>query len=453
MWTCREGAGVMTGASGTDRVRIWSVSALVQAVGDALAARFGACVVRGELSGFTRAASGHAYFTLKDEHGQAALRCAMFRRSFASVDFEPADGMLVEVRGQLAVYEARGELQMVADGMRQAGAGALYEQFLRLKARLEAQGLFDAARKRALPRLPRRVAVVTSPAAAAWRDVMTALGRRAPHVEVVLIPTQVQGAEAPAQVARAFAELALAHRAGVVFDAAILCRGGGSLEDLWAFNDERVVRAVVGCPVPVVCGVGHETDVTLADLAADLRAPTPTAAAELAALDRAEALAMQERLRQRLEGRVRQRLDGLGQRLDQAALRLARPGQVLSAQSRRHAVMTQRLAQARDQGLRGTRSDLSVVQSRLQVAVRAHWPAQGHRLDGLAGRLHALDPRRVLERGYAWLSDLDGQPLTSVAQVQPDELVRGVLADGVLQMRVMPPADEVPRKRRRAAKP
>lgn len=439
------------GIGGADRARIWTVSALVQAVGDTLSARFATCVVRGELSGFTRAASGHAYFTLKDEHGQAAVRCAMFRRSFASVDFQPADGMLVEVRGQLAVYEARGELQVVVDGMRQAGEGALYEQFLRLKARLEAQGLFDPARKRELPRFPRRVAVVTSPAAAAWRDVMTALARRAPHVEVVLIPTAVQGAEAPAQIVQAMAELALAHRAGLSFDAAILCRGGGSLEDLWAFNDERVVRAVVGCPVPLVCGVGHETDISLADLAADLRAPTPTAAAELIAMDREAAIEAQERLLQRMAHRVRQRLDGSGQRLDQAALRLARPAELLSIQGRRQALLAQRLAQARDRCLREAKADAGVLQARLLAATKAQWPAQQHRIDVLAGRLHALDPRRVLERGYAWLSDPQGRPLTSVMQVRADDVVQGVLADGVLQMRVTAdPVASSPRRRRAA---
>jgi len=438
----------MQGRDSSDRARIWSVSALVQAVGDTLAARFATCVVRGELSGFTRAASGHAYFTLKDEHGQAALRCAMFRRAFAAVDFQPGDGMLVEVRGQLAVYEARGELQVVVDGMRQAGAGALYEQFLRLKARLQAQGLFDAGRKRELPRFPRRVAVVTSPAAAAWRDVMTALARRAPHVEVVLIPTPVQGAEAPARIVQALAELALAHRAGVPFDAAILCRGGGSLEDLWAFNDERVVHAVVGCPVPLVCGVGHETDITLADLAADLRAPTPTAAAELVAMDRDTTLEGQDRLFQRLAHRVEQRLDGLNQRLDQAALRLARPAQALSALARNQALMAQRLSQAREQRLREARGQASVLQARLQAATKTQWPAQRHRIDGFAGRLHALDPQRVLERGYAWLSDPQGQPLTSVAQVRPDDAVQGVLADGVLQMRVTQAPTPPARKRR-----
>lgn len=423
-------------AGGTDRARIWSVSALVQAVGDTLSARFATCVVRGELSGFTRAASGHAYFTLKDEHGQASLRCAMFRRAFASVDFQPGDGMLVEVRGQLAVYEARGELQMVVDGMRQAGEGALYEQFLRLKARLDAQGLFDPARKRDLPRFPRRVAVVTSPSAAAWRDVMTALARRAPHVEVVLIPTPVQGVEAPARIVQALADLALAHRSGLAFDSAILCRGGGSLEDLWSFNDERVVRAVVGCPVPLVCGVGHETDITLADLAADLRAPTPTAAAELIAMDRDTALATQERLFQRLEQRLLQRLDGLNQRLDQATLRLARPAQALAAQERRQALMAQRLMQARDQRLHEAGAELRLLHTRLHMAAKGQWPAHRHRVNGLATRLHALDPKRVLERGYAWLSDPQGQPLTSVNQVRADDAVQGVLADGVLQMRV-----------------
>lgn len=435
-----------------DRARIWSVSALVQAVGDALAARFATCIVRGELSGFTRAASGHAYFTLKDEHGQAALRCAMFRRAFSAVDFQPGDGMLVEIRGQLAVYEARGELQMVVDGMRQAGAGALYEQFLRLKARLEAQGLFDHARKRPVPRFPRRVAVVTSPAAAAWRDVMTALARRAPHVEVVLVPTGVQGPEAPAQIVEALVQLSLHHRTVSPFDVAILCRGGGSLEDLWAFNDERVVRAVVGCPVPLVCGVGHESDITLADLASDLRAPTPTAAAELVAMDRQAALESLDRLGQRLGHRVAQRLDGLNQRLDQAALRLARPSQLLSGQGRQQALMAQRLTQARDQRLRDARSEVSVLQARLQASARAQWPSQRHRLDGLAGRLHALDPKRVLERGYAWLSDADGHPLTSVAQVKAEDAVQGVLADGVLQMRVTQSPAQPPRKRRTTPK-
>ena len=418
------------------RARVWGVGALVQAVGDTLAARFGTCVVRGEISGFTRAASGHGYFTLKDEHGQAGIRCAMFRRSLSQVDFAPAEGMLVEARGQLAVYEARGELQLVVEGLQRAGAGALYEQFLRLKARLEAEGLFDPGRKRPLVPYPRRVAVVTSPQAAALRDVLAALARRAPHVEVVLIPTSVQGVEAPAQIVQALTSLTLAWRGGMAFDAAIVCRGGGSLEDLWAFNDERVVRAIVGCPVPVVCGVGHETDVTLADFAADLRAPTPTAAAELVARDRSDALGELAALARHLTHRVHQRLDTLAQRQDSAALRLARPGQVLGQHQQRLALLAHRLPVAATARLERGRQALPALQARWQRAGAQHCWQQRQRVEGLSSKLNALDPRRVLERGYAWLSDTEGRPLLSTTQVKQDEPVQAMLSDGVLRLRV-----------------
>jgi exodeoxyribonuclease VII large subunit len=258
----------------------WGVAALLLAAGDALAARFGAVTVRGELSGFVRAASGHCYFSLKDSAGGAAvLRCAMFRRAALLLDFAPTDGQQLEVRGRIGVYEARGELQLVVESMARVGVGSLYEEFLRLRARLEAAGLFEAARKRPIAAFPRAVGVITSLGAAALRDVLTTLARRAPHLRVVVYPSLVQGAEAPAALVEA---LALAGRRDEV-DTLLLVRGGGSLEDLWAFNDERVVRAVASSPIPVVCGVGHETDISLADLAADLRAATPTAAAELAA--------------------------------------------------------------------------------------------------------------------------------------------------------------------------
>lgn len=439
-------------AGEVSRARIWSVGALVQAVGDALSARFASCVVRGELSGVTRAASGHVYFTLKDEQGQSSLRCAMFRRAAGSLGFQIGEGMLVEVRGQLAVYEARGELQLVVDGMRQAGAGALYEQFLRLKARLGEEGLFDQERKRVLPRFPRRVGVITSPAAAAWRDVITALSRRAPHVEVVLIPAAVQGGDAPAQIVRALQALAERQRSDGAFDSAILCRGGGSLEDLWSFNDERVVRAVVACPVPLVCGVGHETDVTLADLAADLRAPTPTAAAELVAQDHVSALDALSSLKQRLDRRLGQRLDAQNQHLDQVSLRLARPAQVLSGVDRRLVLMAQRLMRAQESHFSAARADIALQHARLLGAARGLWPLQARRLDGLAGRLHALDPTRVLERGYAWLTDELGRPVKSVKQAQVDEIVQGVLLDGVLQMRVTGASDDATRRRGRTKK-
>lgn len=424
----------------TDRsagsARVWGVAALVQAVGDTLAARFASCVVKGEISGFTRAASGHGYFTLKDEHGNASLRCAMFRRALSQVEFSPSEGMLVEARGNLAVYEARGELQFVVEGLQRAGAGALYEQFLRLKARLEAEGLFDAGRKRALPRFPQRVAVVTSLGAAALRDVLTALRRRSPHVEVVLSPCAVQGAEAPAQIVQALTDVILAHRAGQCMDAVIVCRGGGSLEDLWSFNDERVVRAIAACPIPVVCGVGHETDFTLADFAADLRAPTPTAAAELVAQSRETSLDQLDAIERHLQHRMHQRLDNLAQRLDQAAVRMARPAQVLGQHRQSLGLLEHRMLAACQERVRRSRQHLPQLQQRLTRAVAVQQSRQQHSLQAWEARLAALNPHKVLERGFAWLTDDTGAPLTRAAQAGENAPVRGVMADGVLHMRV-----------------
>lgn len=406
---------------------VWGVAALVQAVSDALAARFPVCVVRGELSAFTRAASGHCYFSLKDADGQAALlRCAMFRRAASLLDFVPADGQLVEMRGRLAVYEPRGELQFVVEGLQRAGAGALFEQFLRLKARLEAQGLFDAARKRAIPSFPRRIGVVTSLSAAALRDVLTTIARRSPHVEVIVYPSPVQGAEAPPALAQSLAE---ASRRREV-DTLLLCRGGGSLEDLWAFNDERVVRAIAECSMPVVCGVGHETDVTLADLAADLRAPTPTAAAELAAPATAacsEVLAvMQRRATQRMHAAI----DTQAQRLDSLSLRLARPAEGLRARQQQLALLGQRLGSA---GSRWTeRHGLQQRQlgQRLARAAAVDLQTRRQRLDAFGQRLMSLDPQQVLARGYAWLTDAQGQVLQSVQQLSVGQALQATLADG-----------------------
>ncbi|HEY1089502.1 MAG TPA: exodeoxyribonuclease VII large subunit [Burkholderiaceae bacterium] len=412
---------------------VWGVAALLTALSDAIAARFGAVTVQGEISGFTRAASGHCYFSLKDADGDAALiRCAMFRRAASLLDFAPGDGHLVELRGRLALYEPRGELQFVVEAMRRAGAGALYEQFLRLKSRLEGEGLFDAARKRQLPVFPRRVGVITSAAGAALRDVLTALARRAPQVEVIVYPSAVQGAEAPLALVRA---LQLANARAEV-DVLILCRGGGSLEDLLSFNDERVVRAVAASSLPLICGVGHETDLSLCDLAADLRAPTPTAAAELAAPEREACLDELAALAQALRQRMRQRLDNAGQRLDRCALRLARPGQALAAQRRHLALLGQSLAQALPHlhALRVQR--LQALAERRRRAVPANLERQRQRLDALAARLAALDPQQVLARGYAWLDDGSGRALVSVMQLQPDESVRAVLADGSAAMQV-----------------
>jgi len=419
--------------------QVWEVAGLVQAVGDALQSRFGAVAVRGEIAGFSRAASGHCYFTLKAPDGSAALRCAMFRRAASLLDFMPADGHAVEVRGRLALYEPRGELQLVVEAMRQAGAGALMEQFLRLKARLAAEGLFDVARKRPLPAYPRRLGVVTSLAAAALRDVATALARRAPHVELIVYPAPVQGAEAPAALAAA---IATANRRAEV-DALIVCRGGGSLEDLWAFNDERVVRAVAGSALPVVCGVGHETDVTLADFAADLRAPTPTAAAELAAPAREGCLAALAHQGDLMRQRMHRRLDREAQRLDHAALRLARPGDALHRQRQRLALLAQRHAQALPVALRAQADALQRLEARLGAATLAQRSAQAQRLALLAARLQSLDPQQVLARGYAWLSDDSGRALTSVRQVAVGATVQARLRDGRVQARVTDVAPQV----------
>ncbi len=420
-------------AWGAGRVRVWGVSALVQALSDTLNTRYGTVTVRGELSSFMLASSGHAYFTLKDESGQAALRGAMFRRAFSQVDFSPSDGMLVEVRGKLSVFEARGELQLVAEGMQRAGAGALFEQFLRLKARLSEEGLFEPERKRPIGGMPRRVGVVTSLAAAALHDVLTALRRRAPHVEVVIFPALVQGADAPAQIVQALlrAQSALPQSAALV-DTIILCRGGGSLEDLWAFNDERVVRAVASSTVPVICGVGHETDVTLSDLAADLRAPTPTAAAELVALPRPDLLDVLDDLHDALSGAVHRQLDQHAMRLDHWSLRMSRPTQALQHARAQLMALGSRWKGAPSRQLMAATHALAPVDARLARASHTSVHMARQRLEGLSARLNALDPQRVLERGYAWVADASGQPVLSASVARVGQGIAIRLADGAL---------------------
>lgn len=414
------------------RHRVWGVSALVRAVADSLGARFATCIVRGEIAGFTRASSGHCYFTLKDESGGASLRCAMFRRAAGAMAESPRDGWRVEVIGQIGVYEPRGELQFVVEGLQRAGAGSLYEQFLQLKARLEAEGLFDAERKKTVGAFPRCVGIVTSPAAAALQDVLTALRRRAPHVGVVLYPCAVQGLEAPAQIAEALAQAASRREV----DTVLVCRGGGSLEDLWAFNDERVVRAIAACPMPVISGVGHETDITLADFAADLRAPTPTAAAELCAQPAADALAALAGLERRWRLHLRAQLDREAQRVDRIALRLSRPTQAMSARRESLAQLAQRWQTSWQTWLAQRERAEEALAQRLQRGADAHLVQTRYRLDALAVRLRALDPTRVLDRGYAWLSDASGRSVTSVRQVQPGQTVTARVADGSIDMQV-----------------
>jgi len=413
---------------------VWSVAALLLATGDMLAARFGALSVRGELSGFSRASSGHCYFSLKDGGGAPALlRCAMFRRAASLLDFMPADGQQVEIRGRIGVYDARGELQVVVESMQRVGAGTLYEEFLRLKARLEAQGLFDIARKRPVAALPQAVGVVTSPGAAALHDVLSALQRRAPRLRVVIYPSPVQGADAPPALARA---MQLAGERGEV-DTLLLVRGGGSLEDLWAFNDERVVRAVAASRIPVICGVGHETDITLADLAADLRAPTPTAAAELAAPASADLLA-QLALRSAAMHKAAQRtLDRDAQRLDTLALRIGRPAALWGQQMQRLQQHEHRLRQAAAAQLLAARQAPQVLAARLQRGADVHLQRASAALAGATQRLDALDPQRVLQRGYAWVEDGQGRPIISARALAPGQQVQAVWADGRARAEVL----------------
>jgi exodeoxyribonuclease VII large subunit len=438
LWTSRPapalGWRVIERGEAASGRRVWGVAGLLEAVSQSLAERFSVVAVGGEIAGFTRAASGHCYFSLKDADGQAAsLRCAMFRRAAAMLDFMPGEGVLVELRGRVAVYEPRGELQFIVEAMRRAGAGTLYEQFLKLRTRLAAEGLFDADLKRPLPTHPRRIGVVTSTAGAALHDVLTALARRAPQVEVVVYPSLVQGGEAPAALVHA---LRTANERAEV-DLLLLVRGGGSLEDLWAFNDERVVRAVATSALPVVCGVGHETDVTLCDLAADLRAPTPTAAAELAAPSREALLQQLAGLERTLTLRTDHRLQTVAQRLDRLALRLARPSDTLARQRRLLALLAQRAAAAPGRRVELQRQRLAHIAQRRERALADVLRRQAVRLDSLHARLQALDPQHVLARGYAWLDDGQGGAITSVQLLQPGGAVRAVLADGSADLQIL----------------
>ncbi len=417
---------------------VWAVSALCRAVGEALDGRFNPVSVRGELSGFSRAASGHCYFSLKDEGGQ--IRCAMFRRAAGQLDFAPRDGELVEVRGRLGVYEARGDLQLVVEGMTRAGQGALFEQFLRLKAQLEAMGLFDAARKRPLPAQPRAIGVVTSPGAAAWHDVMTALQRRVPHIPVRMAPALVQGAGAAATLAQALQNLyawtAEDHPSEPPIDVILLVRGGGAIEDLWAFNDEQLARMIASSPVPVISGVGHETDFTIADFVADVRAPTPTAAAEMAATARDELLQGAQALAHRLGQALQRQLDRQAQRLDAVATRLGRPQALLVRQAQTLDRLAHRLATAPAGQLGEGHHRLARWGDRLQHGLQRQAQQHRQRSEQLALRLAAVDPQRVLERGYAWLSDESGQALTRAAAFASGQKVQATLADGTVPLQV-----------------
>jgi exodeoxyribonuclease VII large subunit len=324
-------------ADTASRAEVLSVRQLNLRVRRALEKSFPLLWVAGEISNFSRAASGHWYFSLKDQDAQA--RCVMFRNRSQYLEWIPADGMAVEAQALVTLYEPKGDYQLIVETLRLAGFGALYEKFARLKARLALEGLFDDTRKKPLPAFPKRIGVITSAEAAALRDVLAVLKRRAPHVCVILYPAPVQGETAAATLAHAL----LTASARGECDALILCRGGGSIEDLWAFNEERVARAIAASAVPVITGIGHETDFTIADFVADARAPTPTAAAQLASPDHAELLARLTRERARLQRAHDRNLQSKMQHLDQLSKRLTHPGAKLLQQASQLAHLRARL--------------------------------------------------------------------------------------------------------------
>jgi len=387
---------------------VLSVSALLRSVRDTLERRFPLAWISGEISNFRPAASGHWYFTLKDEAAQ--VDCVMFRSRAAALDWEPAEGMRVEARALVTLYEPRGRFQLNVEHMRRAGLGPLYERFLKLKARLEKEGLFDPAAKRAIPEHPRTIGVVTSLQAAALRDVLTTLHRRNPAIPVIVYPVPVQGEGSAARIAQML-DIAGKRRE---CDVLLLVRGGGSIEDLWQFNEEAVARAIRASTIPVVVGVGHETDVTIADFAADRRAPTPTAAAEMVSPSRAELLARVAELSERATREALRRIEYAMQSVDALAKRLVHPRERL-AHSRR---------------LLG------------QLAARLSFAAI-HRVDGLAAQiaqlkssLASLNPAAVLERGYSLTRNARGEVVLDAAKVSEGERLTTTLARGWIESEV-----------------
>lgn len=424
------------GQSTSGGFAIWPVGQLCRAVGEALDRWFNPVSVHGEVTGFARATSGHCYFSLKDADGQ--LRCAMFRRAASLLDFDLRDGLAVEARGRLGLYGARGDLQLVVESVRPAGQGALYEQFLQRKARLEAQGLFDASRKRRLPVFPRAIGLVTSLGAAALHDVATGLRRRTPHIPVIVAPAAVQGPGAPEELIRSLQALVVPRSDMPSVDLILLVRGGGSIEDLWAFNDEALAHAVVASPVPVVVGVGHETDFTIADFCADLRAPTPTAAAELACASRDDWLALLIDLDRRLRERLEQRLDLEAQRLDGALALLGRPSGRMARQRLELSHWAQRLHHAALSKMQRLTQAQRALEANFSIRPNQSVNGGRQRMEAVAIRLALLDPALVLQRGYAWLSDERGHAMTRAVQMAAGDRVRATLADGHVELNVLP---------------
>jgi exodeoxyribonuclease VII large subunit len=390
----------------------WSVTELTRYLRDLLAsdANLQDVWVQGEISNLTRHSSGHWYFTIKDRG--AALKCVMWKNMALRQKFIPRDGDAVEAHGAIGVYEVSGVYQLYADAIRPLGAGALYQEFVRLKERLEAEGLFAAERKRPIPAWPQRIAIITSPTGAALRDMLNTLRRRYPLAEAVLLPTPVQGSEAPPAIVRSLQAVP-----AIQPDVILLARGGGSIEDLWAFNDERVAYAIAASPIPVISGVGHETDFTIADFVADLRAPTPTAAAELATPDRLE----------------------LGSTLADLAERLARAAQNAITEQRwqLNNIENRLRLHSPKMRLQSDRQRVDDLARRTETAWQHSTQLRRARLAGLEQRLMALNPLSVLARGFAVVTQADGKVVQSPAQVQAGEKLAVRVQAGKFDVKVV----------------
>ena len=442
--------------------QVISVSELNRIAREALERNLPLLWVAGEISNFKRYESGHCYFTMKD--AQAQVDCVIFRHRAQLQGWAPRDGMQVEVRALPTLYEARGKFQLNVDVMRRAGLGALYEAFERLKAKLQQEGLFDPARKRPLPRFPRAIGVVTSPQAAALRDVLTTLRRRMPRLPVVVYPTPVQGEGAAARIAAAIAAAGGRRDCEVL----IVCRGGGGIEDLWAFNEEIVARAILACGIPVVSGVGHETDFTIADFVADVRAPTPTAAAELASPDRRELSKQLLHVAHRLSRTVVRGLESRMQRVDLFARRLVHPGERIRSQLGEVRHLATRLTGAwarvledrgwrlREAGLRLAACAPGVAElhrscrelaRRLRDGARRRLEITNALLARVAAHLTHLNPQSVLERGYSITQDQQGGVVREAARLSVGQGVRITFSKGWAEARVERKVDTIDRER------
>jgi exodeoxyribonuclease VII large subunit len=436
-----------------------SPSQLNRQVRSLLESHFDFVWVEGEISNLARPTSGHWYFTLKDDAAQ--VRCAMFKNRNQRLRFAPQNGDLVRLRARVSLYEGRGDFQLIGEFMEPAGAGALQAQFEALRDRLRAEGLFDASRKRPLPKSVAHLAVISSPTGAALQDILQVLARRNPAIQVTVLPASVQGPQAPGELLEALLKanrLAKSHP-DCDFDAIILARGGGSLEDLWAFNDEALARAIVASELPVVCGVGHEVDVSIADFAADMRAPTPSAAAELLSESREELVAQLDAARRRLETVMAHRLERSAAALAQLRARLRHPGDRLREQAQRLDELEARLRRGirvRLEQLRGElqrREERLLARSPLQRIVRQQALLERQRLtldssiaQTLARQrrsleqqehlLRSLNPLAILERGYAILSDESGRIIRNSSDAAQDQMLRARLAKGELRLRV-----------------